>query len=155
MIPGSGKSPGEGNGNPLQYSGQEDSMDYPQDHKELNTTFTALHLSFSSSLNKTPQTSHLYQWSPSPLPSSPRPTAAWGFPSHLAVIRDPRASSCCARRHTGYSWWLLQPPSLTPSCCLRELSFQACFAASTFSTRAQAPLLYMHPLPWAFTHAQP
>ena len=26
-IPGSGRSPGEGNGNPLQYSSQENSMD--------------------------------------------------------------------------------------------------------------------------------
>ena len=26
-IPGSGRSPGEGNGNPLQYSGLENSMD--------------------------------------------------------------------------------------------------------------------------------
>ena len=27
-IPGLGRSPGEGNGNPLQYSGLENSMDY-------------------------------------------------------------------------------------------------------------------------------
>ena len=27
LIPGSGKCPGEGNGNPLQYSGLENSMD--------------------------------------------------------------------------------------------------------------------------------
>ena len=27
LIPGSGRSPGEGNGNPLQYSGLEDPMD--------------------------------------------------------------------------------------------------------------------------------
>ena len=27
LIPGSGKSPGGGNGNPLQYSGQENPMD--------------------------------------------------------------------------------------------------------------------------------
>ena len=28
-IPGLGRSPGEGKGNPLQYSGLENSMDYP------------------------------------------------------------------------------------------------------------------------------
>ena len=28
LIPGSGRSPGEGNGYPLQYSGLENSMDY-------------------------------------------------------------------------------------------------------------------------------
>ena len=45
-IPGSGKSPGEGNGNPLQYSCPENSMDRgawraiysPRGHKELDTT---------------------------------------------------------------------------------------------------------------------
>ena len=29
LIPGLGRSPGEGNGYPLQYSGLENSMDYP------------------------------------------------------------------------------------------------------------------------------
>ena len=38
MIPGSGRSPGEGNGNPLQYSCLENSMDRPQGRKESNTT---------------------------------------------------------------------------------------------------------------------
>ena len=40
-IPGSGRSPGEGNGNPLQYSGLENFMDYmysPWGHKESDTT---------------------------------------------------------------------------------------------------------------------
>ena len=45
-IPESGRSPGEGNGNPLQYSCLENSMDggtlwaiySPWGHKELNTT---------------------------------------------------------------------------------------------------------------------
>ena len=38
-IPGSGRSTGEGNGNPLQYSCLENSMDYsPWGHKELDTT---------------------------------------------------------------------------------------------------------------------
>ena len=43
-FPGSGRSPGEGNGNPLQYSCLENSMersltDYsPWDHKESDTT---------------------------------------------------------------------------------------------------------------------
>lgn len=36
-----------------------------------------------------------------------------------------------------------------PSCCLPVLSLQACFAGSIFSTRAQPPFLYMHPLPRA------
>ena len=45
LIPGSGRSPGEGNGNPLQYSFLENSMDrgawqaiVHQSHKELDTT---------------------------------------------------------------------------------------------------------------------
>ena len=37
-IPGLGRSPGEGKGYPLQYSGLEDSMDSPWSHKELDTT---------------------------------------------------------------------------------------------------------------------
>ena len=37
-IPGLGSSSGEGNGYPLQYSGLENSMDYPWGRKELNTT---------------------------------------------------------------------------------------------------------------------
>ena len=40
LIPGSGRSPGEGNGNPLQYSCLENPMiGYsPWDHKESDTT---------------------------------------------------------------------------------------------------------------------
>ena len=46
LIPGSGRSPGEGNGNPLQYSCLENSMDggpwwatySPWGHKEVDTT---------------------------------------------------------------------------------------------------------------------
>ena len=38
-IPGLGRSPGEGKGYPLQYSGLENSMDYsPWGHKESDTT---------------------------------------------------------------------------------------------------------------------
>ena len=38
-IPGLGRSPGEGNGYPLQYSGLENSMDYTvHGHKESDTT---------------------------------------------------------------------------------------------------------------------
>ena len=37
-IPGSGRSPGEENGNPLQYSCLENSMDRPWGRKQLNTT---------------------------------------------------------------------------------------------------------------------
>ena len=37
-IPGMGRSPGEGKGYPLQYSGLEDSMDYTWDHKEPDMT---------------------------------------------------------------------------------------------------------------------
>ena len=59
-IPGSGRSPGEGNGNPLQYSCLEKSHGWrslvgysPQGHKESDTTerlhFTSLHfLRFSN-----------------------------------------------------------------------------------------------------------
>jgi len=40
LIPGLGRSPGEGNGYPLQYSGLENSMDCisPWGRKELDTT---------------------------------------------------------------------------------------------------------------------
>ena len=37
-IPGLGQSLGEGKGYPLQYSGLENSMDSPWDHKESDTT---------------------------------------------------------------------------------------------------------------------
>ena len=37
-IPGLGRSPGEGNGNPLQYSCLENSMDRPWGRKESDTT---------------------------------------------------------------------------------------------------------------------
>ena len=40
-IPGMGRSPGEGKGYPLQYSGLENSMDYtysPWGHRELDMT---------------------------------------------------------------------------------------------------------------------
>ena len=37
-TPGSGRSPGEGKGYPLQYSGVENSMDSPWGSKELDTT---------------------------------------------------------------------------------------------------------------------
>ena len=37
-IPGLGRSPGEGNGNPLQYSGLENSMDRPWGHRESDMT---------------------------------------------------------------------------------------------------------------------
>ena len=47
-IPGSGRAPGEGKGQPLQYSGLENSMDYsPGGRKELDTT-EKLSLSLSS-----------------------------------------------------------------------------------------------------------
>ena len=40
LIPGLGRSSGEGKGYPLQYSGLENSMDYisPWDHKESDMT---------------------------------------------------------------------------------------------------------------------
>ena len=38
LIPGSGRSPGEGKGYPLQYSGLENSMDSLWGHKESDTT---------------------------------------------------------------------------------------------------------------------
>ena len=55
LIPGLGRSPGEGHGNPLQYSCLEDPMDRgvagysPWGHKELDTTevteYTCTHAS--------------------------------------------------------------------------------------------------------------
>ena len=52
-IPGSGRSPGEGNGNPLQYSCLENSMDRgawysPWGHNELDTAEQVHVLSFFS-----------------------------------------------------------------------------------------------------------
>ena len=38
MIPGLGRSPGEGKGHPLQYSGLENSMGSPWGRKESDTT---------------------------------------------------------------------------------------------------------------------
>ena len=38
LIPGLGRSPGEGKGYPLQYSGLENSMDSPRGRKESDTT---------------------------------------------------------------------------------------------------------------------
>ena len=38
LIPGLGRSPRDGKGYPLQYSGLENSMDCPWGHKELDTT---------------------------------------------------------------------------------------------------------------------
>ena len=38
LIPGLGRSPGEGKGYPLQYSGLENSMDSPWGCKELDST---------------------------------------------------------------------------------------------------------------------
>ena len=50
LIPRLGSSPGEGNGNPLQYSCLENPMDggglYPMGHKELDTT-ERLHFYFT------------------------------------------------------------------------------------------------------------
>ena len=43
LIPGSGRSPGEGNGNPLQYSCLENSMDRGTINNHLNAIFTASH----------------------------------------------------------------------------------------------------------------
>ena len=40
---GSGRSPGEGHGNPLQYSCLENPMDRPWDHEELHTTEATWH----------------------------------------------------------------------------------------------------------------
>ena len=43
LSPGSGRSPGEGNGNPLQYSCQENSMDRPRGRRESDTTEQLTH----------------------------------------------------------------------------------------------------------------
>ena len=45
LIPGLGRSPGVGNGNPLQYSGLEKSMDYPWGRQESDTEQLSLSLS--------------------------------------------------------------------------------------------------------------
>ena len=42
-VPGSGRSSGEGHGNPLQYSCLENSMDSPWGCKELNTNLQLTH----------------------------------------------------------------------------------------------------------------
>ena len=43
LISGLGRSPGEGNGNPLQYSCPENSMDRPWSCKESDTTEQLIH----------------------------------------------------------------------------------------------------------------
>ena len=49
-IPGLGRSPGEGKGYPLQYSGLENAMDYsPWGHKELDMTERPRHTIFQLS----------------------------------------------------------------------------------------------------------
>ena len=45
LIPGLGRSPGEGKGYPLQYSGLEKSMDYPWGRQESDTEQLSLSLS--------------------------------------------------------------------------------------------------------------
>ena len=55
MIPGLGRSPAEGKGYPLQYSGLENSMDSPWGRRESDTTkqlslhFSSLHFNWVSS----------------------------------------------------------------------------------------------------------
>ena len=44
LIPESRRSPAEGNGNPLQYSYLENSMDRPWCHKESDTTEQLIHM---------------------------------------------------------------------------------------------------------------
>ena len=44
LIPGLGRSPGEGKGYPLQYSGLENSMDYPWGRQESDTEQLSLSL---------------------------------------------------------------------------------------------------------------
>ena len=44
LIPGSGRSPGEGNGNPLQYSCLVNSMDRPWGRKESDMTDQLTHI---------------------------------------------------------------------------------------------------------------
>ena len=59
-IPGSGRSPGEGNGNPLQYSCLENSLGRPWDCKELDTNeWLTLSLSLQPSKETGGQISHL------------------------------------------------------------------------------------------------
>ena len=52
-VPGLERSPGEGKGYPLQYSGLENSMDSTWGHKELDTT-ERLSLSLSTTLKGHP-----------------------------------------------------------------------------------------------------
>ena len=47
LIPGLGRSSGEGKGYPLPYSGLENSLDSPWDHKESDTSVQLTFLSFS------------------------------------------------------------------------------------------------------------
>ena len=52
LIPGLGRSPGEGKGYPLRYSGLENSMDSPWGHKESDMT-ERLSLHFVLQLHET------------------------------------------------------------------------------------------------------
>ena len=74
-IPGLGRSPGEGKGYPLQYSGPENSMDcVARGVAELDMTDFHLHFSYSCSV-------FLWKWVFTPeLPSKhDKPHSLWGF----------------------------------------------------------------------------
>ena len=52
MIPGSGRPPGEGNGNPLQYSSLENSVDGGAWWARVDRTLSALHVSSRAFLSR-------------------------------------------------------------------------------------------------------
>ena len=80
LIPGSGRSPGEGNGNSLQYSCLENSMDRPWGHKESDMT-ELLTLSSMTNLQL------IFKWKAESLPAkiqgkTKMPTSSIRSPSH-------------------------------------------------------------------------
>ena len=94
LIPGFGRSPGEGKGYSLQYSGLEDSMDYsPWDHKESDTT-EGLPVHFQEAHGKmlaflanqcscvTPVSSSVVKWSCLCGSLSLRFLFSWGYQSY-------------------------------------------------------------------------
>ena len=101
-IPGSGRSPGEGNGNPLQYSGLEDPHGWrslvgysPQGHKESDTT-ERLHFHRAGPHPGCPLQWLMYQTTEQD-PTQGGPLSAWSLNNREGPqARDP--SKCLNRR---------------------------------------------------------
>ena len=93
MIPGLGRSPGEGNGYPLQYSGLENPMDYsPWGRKESDTRLSDFHFS-----SRAASVSGLWGWDSVP---QPHPKAVlegvWGRQCPAPMVQTLLSSWRCS-----------------------------------------------------------